>query len=579
MPPPGMQPLSGMSGATQIISLEEKAKRWAKMQSKRYSHKKRLQQAGNSQQPQKELLPPDFLRKILQDHGDMSSKRYQSEKRLYLGALKYVPHAVYKLLENIPMPWESYKEVPVLFHVTGAISFIDHVPTVIEPIYRAQWGTAWMLMRREKRDRRHFKRMRFPPFDDEEPVLDYADHLLTVEPADAVQMDFEGDEYALIQDWFYETRPLADIRSTREKPLSDHVFVNGPSYKVWRLSTPIMAQLYGLAEPLLTAFPDQRNNRHLFDLPEFLTAKALNVAIPGGPRFEPLYRDVEEDEDWNDFNDVSKIIIRKPIRTEYKIAFPHVYKSRPRKVKLAPYHHVQSSYAGNDEEEVGDELLCFEAYPSQLHPIVRVNKDRQQPMMWDDDEFDQVLPLVGESAEVDDNVRAQHARDFASDSDLGWELDEEVVAAESLEPILKEAPLSTSNTAAGISLYWAPHPFNTRSGRTRRTIDIPLINHWFRDRVSRDLNYPTKVRVSYQKLLKAWVLNQLHAKPMACLRGLVVQKQRSAFTIHHQHIRAAIVVVIAHGQPAPHDGTLEIASGRHADILESSGRAAAVVEK
>jgi pre-mRNA-processing factor 8 len=85
-----------------------------------------------------------------------------------------------------------------------------------------------------------------------------------------------------------------------------------------------------------------------------------------------LFRDVEEDEDWNDFNDVSKIIIRKPIRTEYKIAFPHVYNSRPRKVKLAPYHHVQSSYAGNDEEEEEEDMLAFESYPSQLNPIVRV---------------------------------------------------------------------------------------------------------------------------------------------------------------------------------------------------------------
>ena len=32
-------------------------------------------------------------------------------------------------------------------------------------------------MRREKRDRRHFKRMRFPPFDDEEPPLDYGDNV------------------------------------------------------------------------------------------------------------------------------------------------------------------------------------------------------------------------------------------------------------------------------------------------------------------------------------------------------------------------------------------------------------------
>lgn len=30
-------------------------------------------------------------------------------------------------------------------------------------------------MRREKRDRRHFKRMRFPPFDDEEVSVGYWD--------------------------------------------------------------------------------------------------------------------------------------------------------------------------------------------------------------------------------------------------------------------------------------------------------------------------------------------------------------------------------------------------------------------
>jgi len=41
------------------------------------------------------------------DHGDMSSKKYRHDKRVYLGALKFVPHAVYKLLENMPMPWEQ----------------------------------------------------------------------------------------------------------------------------------------------------------------------------------------------------------------------------------------------------------------------------------------------------------------------------------------------------------------------------------------------------------------------------------------------------------------------------------------
>jgi pre-mRNA-processing factor 8 len=77
----------------------------------------------------------------------------------------------------------------------------------------------------------------------------------------------------------------------------------------------------------------------------------------------------------------------------------------------------------------------------------------------------------------------------------------------------QEAPLAASITATGIALYFAPAPFNARSGRTRLTIDIPLIGHWTRDRVSRELNYPTKVWVSYQKLLKAWMINQLHSRP------------------------------------------------------------------
>ena len=50
---------------------------------------------------------PAQVRKIVKDHGDMSSKKFKADKRVYLGALKYVPHAVYKLLENLPMPWEQ----------------------------------------------------------------------------------------------------------------------------------------------------------------------------------------------------------------------------------------------------------------------------------------------------------------------------------------------------------------------------------------------------------------------------------------------------------------------------------------
>ncbi|KAF7244228.1 Pre-mRNA-processing-splicing factor 8 [Varanus komodoensis] len=115
-----------------------------------------------------------------------------------------MPHAVLKLLENMPMPWEQIRDVPVLYHITGAISFVNEIPWVIEPVYIAQWG-----------------------------------------------------------------------------------YVNGSTYQRWQFTLPMMSTLYRLANQLLTDLVDD-NYFYLFDLKAFFTSKALNMAIPGGPKFEPL---------------------------------------------------------------------------------------------------------------------------------------------------------------------------------------------------------------------------------------------------------------------------------------------------
>lgn len=99
-----------------------------------------------------------------------------------------------------------------------------------------------------------------------------------------------------------------------------------------------MSNLYRLGSQLLTDLVDE-NYYYLFDLKSFFTAKALNIAIPGGPKFEPLVKEANNnDEDWNEFNDINKIIIRQPVRTEYRIAFPYLYNSYPFKVYLSWYH-------------------------------------------------------------------------------------------------------------------------------------------------------------------------------------------------------------------------------------------------
>lgn len=59
--------------------------------------------------------------------------------------------------------------------------------------------------------------------------------------------------------------------------------------------------------------------------------------------------------------------------------------------------------------------------------------------------------------------------------------DEEFVLPDEVDAIFSEVPLYTENTGNGIALMWAPRPFNMRSGRTRRAIDVPLVKSWYRE--------------------------------------------------------------------------------------------------
>lgn len=433
--------------------LDQKAKNWQRLCNKRFSAKRKFGYVH----PEKTLMPPEHVRKIVKDHGDMSNRKFRSDKRVFLGALKYVPHAVLKLLENMPMPWEEVRNVEVLYHVTGAITFVNEIPMVIEPLYIAQWATMWTIMRREKRDRRHFKRMRFPPFDDEEPPLDYGDNILGVDPLEGIRMDLDENEDKDVINWFYDHKALVNTS-----------YVNGPSYRKWKLPLPIMSTLYRLSTHLLSDITDS-NYFYLFDLKSFFTAKALSMAIPGGPKFEPLYVDLEnaEDEDWNEFNDIHKIIIRNQIRTEYKIAFPYLYNNRPRSVSVSRYHEPCSVYVKPENPD----LPAFYFDPV-INPVAHYRS------------HDALPPKTFENTQIS--------------------------LPKSFKPFLNEFPLYDENTTDGFELYWAPKPFNKRSGRTRRCIDIPLINSWYKEHCPRD--YPVKVRVSYQKLLKCYVLNALHKK-------------------------------------------------------------------
>ena len=112
-------------------------------------------------------------------------------------------------------------------------------------------------------------------------------------------MELDEDEDNCVFDWFYDHQPLKFSKKSH---------VNGPSYKKWNFSLPEMANLYRLANQIISDLIDS-NYFHVFDFESFANSKALNLAIPGGPKFEPLFKDVH-DEDWNEFNDINKVVYR-----------------------------------------------------------------------------------------------------------------------------------------------------------------------------------------------------------------------------------------------------------------------------
>jgi pre-mRNA-processing factor 8 len=457
-PPPGYQPPADPN----VAKFAQKKNEWLRTQRNRFGEKRK----GGFVETQKADMPPEHLRKIVRDIGDVSQKKFSNEKRSYLGALKFMPHAVLKLLENMPMPWESAREVKVLYHVNGCLTLVNETPRVIEPVFHAQWATMWVCMRREKSDRRHFKRMRFPPFDDEEPPLSWSENIEDVEPLEPVQMELDESEDAPVYEWFYDHRPLLD---------TPHV--NGPSYKSWNLTLPQMATLYRLSHQLLSDVVDQ-NYFHMFDLNSFLTAKALNVAIPGGPRFEPLYKDIDpNDEDFSEFNAIDRIIFRAPIRTEYRVAFPFLYNTLPRSVKVSWYSHPQVVYVRTDDPNL--------------------------PAFY----FDPVINPISSRSVAPKNITVSHEDEIfgpGNNEDDLFELPPEV------KPFFADEELYTPDTASAIALWWAPHPFNKRSGKMVRAQDVPLVKQWYLEHCPQ--GQPVKVRVSYQKLLKTYVLNELHKK-------------------------------------------------------------------
>lgn len=133
-----------------------------------------------------------------------------------------------------------------------------------------------------------------------------------------------------------------------------------------------------------------------------------------------------------------------------QVAFPYLYNNRPRKVRLSVYHYPMVMYIKMEDPD----LPAF-YYDPLIHPIAQSRPDKAKASRWELDDEE----LAGGDAEGR----------------------EPFALPEGVDPFLAGTDLYGPHTASGIALLWAPRPFNLRSGRTRRSVDVPLINNWFHE--------------------------------------------------------------------------------------------------
>lgn len=189
-------------------------------------------------------------------------------------------------------------------------------------------------------------------------------------------------------------------------------------------------------------------------------------------------------------------MIRQQIRTEYKVAFPHLYNSLPRSVHIPVYHTPHTLYIRTEDPDL--------------------------PAFY----FDPIIHPVSSRGVAPKNELVSHeSLIFGDDADEdGFELPAAV------EPFLEECEIETDRTADAIALWWAPHPYNQRSGRTVRAQDMPLVQNWYLEHCPP--GQPVKVRVSYQKLVSPFCLRfHFERKLMRPFRAAqVLRSQPAPFT-------------------------------------------------
>ena len=286
-------------------------------------------------------VPPEYLRKVFREQHDKVQQPSSKDNTRYVLAMRYLPRAILKLWETIPMPWEAERTVRVTFHINGYLTYVTDIPYVYEPAYVALWAVMWLNMRKEKSLRMNFIRLKMNPiFDDDEPPVNFSDALMDAVLHSPIDFGGESEEQSVLEKFAHawETQQLDSI-TQHERSI-----------------------LCRLSRVLLSDATDS-NSRYMFDENTFVTAKTQNTVIPGGPRYMPPAT-VSADPELSEFNDCQKTIYRQPVKPQHPVAYPNLYNAQAEYSASSVLHEPALCYLRSSDPD----LPTF-TFDPLIHPI------------------------------------------------------------------------------------------------------------------------------------------------------------------------------------------------------------------
>jgi len=412
-------------------------------------------------------MPVEHLRRLKTNLYNYKKTQTGYDKKIYVASLKYIPHSILKLIENIPMPWNTVHIKKVIYHNSGSIGFINETPRVLEKIFYAKWGISWNLMRKEKHERNHFKRARIPCFDDEEDTFALYESASKMTPLHPIKVLYEGRFSSKSLTWLYRDN-IIYISHYKGNPKIDH-FIKVKSLNI----------LFKASKEICDTITDP-NYYYLFNISCFKIAKFLNVTLPGGPRFEPPCKEYRTN--INNNLDMVANFSGMPVRVEYRVAFPYLYNNKvmnlPLSQKASPLR--LSTRGGSSSAPF---FLNINAYP--ISRILKKKNEKKKALL---------LPT-------------------------------------NFKNLFHELPFYSELLNDALELIVAPKPFDDRKLLSKRMLDVTIEKTWYLEHCP--INYPLKIRISYQQLLKHYVLRESKKKGLTSVKKVSVIKIFSESAFFH----------------------------------------------